>query len=409
LYAPTLKAPDPDSLEITIVYLPHVGGFIGVWDFADPNCQFCDVADLSSPAVQDAYVRSFTAPDGFTFQGVTVQNSADFAGVYHAYIFNYGANGYDEVAREAATMSAGSGWDMFEYYMGPPGSLCVATPGPVYSLEINELRAGTWYPLDSTNSVTWLVGDDGCFNGPDQPIYYANGTFGTNSSWVVYTGTQRVGTTWQQLPGAALDVAIGRHNDLWVIGSDNNLYSWNGSSFVQYPGIAGTRVASDLDGNPWVVNAAGNIFTHRGGTWQQVTGCALDVGANAGAVWVIGCDHGVYSWNGAYTGNTFARAAGSGIRITVDAAGNPWFVDANGSIFFEKQGVVQQVQGCALDVGANTNGLWVIGCSQGIYYWTGALTGNTFTQVSGGGTNIAVSTYGLPVVSNSALGIYQRI
>jgi hypothetical protein len=103
----------------------------------------------------------------------------------------------------------------------------------------------------------------------------------------------------------------------WVIGCDpdangnGRVYRWNPSTGWSLPDGGVTRgkfITVDLLGNPWITNSAGQIFKFSISTggfvaFQPQTGfCASSVAVGMDSnneIWAIGCNLGVYHWNGA--------------------------------------------------------------------------------------------------------------
>jgi N-acetyl-anhydromuramyl-L-alanine amidase AmpD len=150
-----------------------------------------------------------------------------------------------------------------------------------------------------------------------------------------------------------------------------------------------------------------------GGRWQRLPGGAYDVGVGgSGSSWVIGTDpavggYGVYHW----TGSSWARSSGAGVRVAVDPAGVPWVVNVNGNIYrLAAGGAWQQVTGIAMDIAIGSDGTtWAIATDDtlggfGIYYLTGA----GWQRIEGGGTRIAAGPNGNVWVVNSWGAIYER-
>jgi hypothetical protein len=168
------------------------------------------------------------------------------------------------------------------------------------------------------------------------------------------------------------------------------------------------RIATNGDGNPYVVNQGHGIYRWNGhGGWTQLPGAAWDVGVSPGNdLWVIGTNavpggYGIYNWNP--VSHSWTNVPGGAVRIAVGPSG-PWVVNSAGNIY-ERVGSSWQLRpGCAHDVGVGADNVtWVIGCDNvggghGIYRWNG--TG--WNKTPGGATNISVTLDGLPVVSNSA-------
>jgi hypothetical protein len=170
---------------------------------------------------------------------------------------------------------------------------------------------------------------------------------------------------WQQVPGAALDIGAGSDGSAWVIGSDNGIYHFNGSSWDKVPGSA-VKIATAPDGTAWVINSVSSIYHLVNGFFAQVPGAAQDiaVGAN-GAVWVTGAgpgNAGIYHYNGV----GWDQQPGSAVRIAVGPDGQPWVINSQGGIYRSLGGGFVNYAGVASDIGiANDGNAWITGPSPG--------------------------------------------
>ncbi len=150
---------------------------------------------------------------------------------------------------------------------------------------------------------------------------------------------------WIVVPGQARDLAAGGTvgGAIWAIGTNSvpggsSPLRWNGQGWDTAPGGA-VRIAVDSLGVPWVVNSVGKIFRRTSGsafsgTWELIAGCAKDIGAGGGAVWIIGCT----ATPGGFTiskfnGTGWNRVAGGATRISVGPSGVPWLVNSAGTVF----------------------------------------------------------------------------
>jgi outer membrane protein assembly factor BamB len=148
-------------------------------------------------------------------------------------------------------------------------------------------------------------------------------------------------------------------------------------------------------------------FTLRPGSATDVS-----VGAN-GSVWAVGSTpssgpgNRIYHW----TGNGWTAVGGAAVRISVDAGGNPWAVDADDQIYHLGPTGWSHLGGSAIDISIGASGsLWAIGSGAapggfGIYHWNG----QSWVQVPGGAVRIAVDPSGNPWVINSADEIFQWV
>jgi hypothetical protein len=150
--------------------------------------------------------------------------------------------------------------------------------------------------------------------------------------------------------------------------------------------------------------------------WQQLPGCATDVGVGTGGgVWVTGCGavpggFSIHQLTGG--GTTWTSAPGGAVRIAVGPDNVPWITNDQGVIFRRTSssatsGSWQILPGCAKDIGVGADGsAWVVGCNpvsdgHAIYKWNGS----AFVQSGNQGAKaIAVGAGGEPwIVTDSAL------
>lgn len=136
------------------------------------------------------------------------------------------------------------------------------------------------------------------------------------------------GGNWETKPGLAKDIGVGANGAVWCIGANSvaggfGIHRWDASTNKWIP-VAGGAVRIDVDpqGNPWVVNNAGDVFQWSNGGWNHKPGVkAVDVGIGAnGSVFVVGTDGKAYKFGP----NGWTDRGGSMlIAITVDRNGIP--------------------------------------------------------------------------------------
>jgi hypothetical protein len=181
-------------------------------------------------------------------------------------------------------------------------------------------------------------------------------------------------------------------------GSNPTITRLNGSTFTSQRDHLST---SDL--------ATINIMYPK--SWKLLPGAAMDIGASAGATYVIGTNpvgggYGIYKWNGA----SWTNISGGAVRVDVENNGNPWVVNSVGEIFKREGNAWKKLPGRAKDIGIGAEGsVYVIGTTPesggyGIYKWNGA----DWTKINGGAVRITVDNTGTPWIVNSAGTIYKR-
>ncbi len=178
-------------------------------------------------------------------------------------------------------------------------------------------------------------------------------------------GISAIWDTYWQLPGLAIDIAAGGDGSVWIVGTDNKPYKWNGVTWTQdnlLPRLAAHITVRPI-GNP-MVTATDNTIWQRTtsdpntGTWTQITtGLALDIAVSNLDLWVVGTDHNVYRFNG--TG--FDGIGASAARISVTPTGKPWIVTTTNTVQSLTTnspftGTWQTVSGTAEDIGVGIGG-----------------------------------------------------
>ncbi|MEQ9559337.1 MAG: tectonin domain-containing protein [Rhodospirillales bacterium] len=222
---------------------------------------------------------------------------------------------------------------------------------------------------------------------------------------------------WQQLSGAARDVAIGADGTRFHVemakGSPANgaiKMAAKGENWRTLSGGA-TRIAA-TDISVWVVNGAGEIYRWQKGKWLKVNGpVATDiaVGGTDKEVWILGgngkaADQGVYRMHGA----NWQQMSGAGARIAI-ADTTPWIVNAKGEVWHMTGGKWAQDRNApkAVDIGASKAGVWLVGGPQGQGgYGIYKLENGKWVRQPGAASNIDVGPDGLPLVSNAGGDIY---
>jgi hypothetical protein len=94
---------------------------------------------------------------------------------------------------------------------------------------------------------------------------YAATTYAVDSSNLIWLLDLSPSVGWAEQPGGAIDVAAGQGGTpTWVVGSNNKLYSWNGTGWTVLSGGPTTseRVSIGEDGTVWIVDSSGNIWNY---------------------------------------------------------------------------------------------------------------------------------------------------
>lgn len=159
--------------------------------------------------------------------------------------------------------------------------------------------------------------------------------------------------------------------------SGNGIYRWVGKlgsmtpqQWKNVPGAAVRIAVGPGEGNAWVVNAQGGIYNYvNNRSWKRMPGAGKDIACgSSGVMWVIGTNKegggfGIYRYSATTKGYT--KIPGSGVRITVDKAGNAIVANKAKQIYKYNGTKWVRSTGAALDIGVGAEGTtWVIGTAK---------------------------------------------
>jgi len=228
---------------------------------------------------------------------------------------------------------------------------------------------------------------------------------------------------WQSIEGCAKEISIIEYGKPLVVGCasaskmGNQLFRRLDSSWVLQEG-AGVKIA-DLGStvSPLIIDKFYNVW--RGANAKQAD-CAVEIAASSRPdIWAVGCRGGFIQRannlkpvvvankvTSEYDIDTW-KTIGGGRKAAKIAVGDAvWIIDKESNIFTYDSANTAWIQkvGCAKDIAANLNHVWVIGCASGgaggneIFKWTGT----DWQKVKGAAVKIAVDSLGNPwVIDNS--------
>ncbi|NVJ93598.1 MAG: hypothetical protein HWE34_18175 [Methylocystaceae bacterium] len=147
-----------------------------------------------------------------------------------------------------------------------------------------------------------------------------------------------VNNNWTQLAGKASDIGVGANDATWIVGVNKinggyEILKWTNGKFQKVTGGA-VRLDVGPQGNPWVTNEKGEVFTFANNRWehQRQAPKAKDIGVGAnGAVFIAGMDGNVYGLNNGKW-NQLPKT-GKVERVSVDQSGAVWVVTDQQKIF----------------------------------------------------------------------------
>ena len=141
------------------------------------------------------------------------------------------------------------------------------------------------------------------------------------------------------MSGLAREIAIGANGDLWCLSATNfapgggSIHVWNGSDWAPVVGAA-VKIAVGPDGDPWIVNSAGQVFRRSGEGWELMPGLAREIAITVtGDVCCLGTakmpsgGYSIHRWNG----TAWDQLSGAAVRIA--AAKSVMVVNSEHNIF----------------------------------------------------------------------------
>jgi virginiamycin B lyase len=141
------------------------------------------------------------------------------------------------------------------------------------------------------------------------------------------------GPAFQQVARKLVQIAVDG-TSVWGINANQNVYSYNGTQFVQMPGLLTQIAVGGLGAEVWGINASQQIFRFNGhaNAFVQIPGNlkTIAVGGPSGnvGVWGINAANNVYEFDG--TG--FVQVPGQLTQIAV-FGDSVWGINSNQDIF----------------------------------------------------------------------------
>ncbi|KQP29675.1 hypothetical protein ASF49_16075 [Methylobacterium sp. Leaf104] len=134
---------------------------------------------------------------------------------------------------------------------------------------------------------------------------------------------------WKNLPGLLKDVAVVKANSLYGIGTDNQVWRFDGNQWTVVGSGDNVAIAAASDGTVVVVNRAGEIWSKPSDdaqmNWRRLPGTARRVVAmNGRSFWSIGIDNNIYRSDGVSGWTVVGRdaldlaAASDGTVVTIN-------------------------------------------------------------------------------------------
>jgi hypothetical protein len=363
------------------------------------------IGGTACPPTQGNYFRlSFTDPDHGWVAGLI---SASLATTTDGGV-TWNSRSCNDPLYSFAFGDAAHGWTIGETSSGGPGIWATSDGGG--SWQSQTPPPGLAYPFNVEAidaSHAWVAGDG---------IAY---TTGGGTTWSVGAVQPLDGGAWGQQRGAATDIAVDG-GQTFALGTGaalggHPLWQEGNSGWSAFAGGgAGTVVAVDPGGNPWVVNDRHEIWHWSGAAWEQEPGSGNYVAAGAdGSVYAIGTNAvsggwTVWRWNG----TRWDSVSGGLVDLSIGTDGSVWGVNSARQVWhMDSTHPWNQLPGLADDVAAfDYNWAWATGTNaqpggNGLWLWTG----QAWRSEAGAAVDLAVDTRtSLPWAVNDGGAIYSR-
>tara|TARA_R110001592_G_scaffold108135_3_gene302496 strand:+ start:3660 stop:6668 length:3009 start_codon:yes stop_codon:yes gene_type:complete len=226
----------------------------------------------------------------------------------------------------------------WEQISGRAHDIAVATDGTAWVIGDNKLPGGRGIYFRGPKDKDW-----GSLPGGAVRIAVVDTT-----PWLVNDGGiafERTGTTWANRPVLAggkimkaVDVGASAKG-VWAVAEPTKqgshaVYRWTGKQWTRDQSAWGTRITVDRDGNPWLTNAAGQIFALINGKWQPFNGTAQDIAVDGfGAPAVVDAKGKVQIFNPAT--NNWVATDRDGTAVAI-GGGKIWHLGPKTEVYRQK-------------------------------------------------------------------------
>lgn len=197
---------------------------------------------------------------------------------------------------------------------------------------------------------------------------------------------------FEVLPGVLKGITIGSEGTVLGLSTVRaergyQIFKWNEAIFGwEFVNGHADRIAVDSAGTQWAVSAQGVVSKRPSGStsaaaWVDLGGCASDIAAGGGGVWIIDCTpgnaKGIWKFNPTKPISfPWDPAVGLATKIAVGSDGRPWVATSAGGVFKRNSsspstGVFIPMPGCVHALAINpANYPVAIGCDgQGVWAW----------------------------------------
>ncbi|SFV17490.1 Glyoxal oxidase N-terminus [Methylobacterium sp. 174MFSha1.1] len=182
---------------------------------------------------------------------------------------------------------------------------------------------------------------------------------------------------WVLLPGAFVDIAVLSATSMYAIGTDTNVYRYNGQNWT----LVGTNAKSiaAAGGTVFIANGNNDIWLKQADdntiAWTQLPGKALKVAAmNGNSLWHIGTDNRVYRGD---RGGNWVAVGGDAAEIAASADGSVVVTNTGSKLMWRKTGDNTVGNWALVDPNFKANAVTlpsaqraiVVGLDRNIYRW----------------------------------------
>jgi len=212
--------------------------------------------------------------------------------------------------------------------------------------------------------------------------------------------------TWRLMIGSSgLDLSISSQGNIYLINNIGNIYTYSGIEWTRLPGSDGVSIAAN-SGRVLLVNKIGNIYEWKDGSWVKLSGSsAIDITVSSnGEIWMVNNRGKIYKLNS----NTWKQMPGSSAKRISSDGGQTWMTNSAGKIYKYnyQDNKWQQVAGSgARDITvSNTGDIFITNSIGNIYQFTD----NSFTKLDGSNGLSLSANNGKLLLINTEGRIFKR-
>jgi tectonin-like protein len=164
---------------------------------------------------------------------------------------------------------------------------------------------------------------------------------------------------WSSLPGRSIDISVSADGVVYAVANDGRIWRWSnkvGEDWRSIPGKDFIRVDVGSDNKPWAINQEAQLLYFNGIWWEDRGAGFVDVGTGANKeIYAIDKVGNLHRWNPKEK-KLELTVSTNAIRIDIDPKGDPWIINADGSVSVYKNQTWQFIEANLVDISISPEG-----------------------------------------------------